>query len=67
MVPYRDLGLGFLIARHGHVADILDGHVAFEGVDLGVDVHRHQPVGIDQRRHIELDTDLKLLDEEYPP
>ena len=66
MVPHRDLGLGFLGAGDGHVAHILDRHVALEAVDFGVDIHDDQPVRIDQRRHLDRHADLQLLDRRIP-
>src|SRR5207237_3479393 len=44
------------------IADVGNGDVAFEAVNLLVAVHDDEAIRIDQRSHVEADTDLELLD-----
>src|SRR5205814_1662273 len=57
-----DFGDGLLLAGDGHLTDVGEIDRAAGALDLLVDVHDHQAVGIDQGRDFERDADLELLD-----
>ena len=59
-VAHGDFGAGLALGGGGDAADAGDLHGGAELFDIGLNVHDHQAVGIDQRQDLQMNADLQL-------